>query len=124
MECNAQTTDVSTEVSGKPEARDPISEKSGCTEKIHLGQNRANDFIRAAAELKSLQESINTSDNGDAYDVFGRSVTMQLKKLSEELALLAQCRIQNILTEVGIEEFRRNHSTSTSYINPASVVSL
>jgi hypothetical protein len=50
---------------------------------------------------------------------------MQLKKLSEESALLAQCRIQNILTEMGIEDFRRrNHSASTSYSNPASVVSL
>jgi hypothetical protein len=48
---------------------------------------------------------------------------MQLKKLSEESALLAQCRIQNILTEMGIEDFRRrNHSTS--YSNPASIVSL
>jgi hypothetical protein len=54
---------------------------------------------------------------------------MQLKKLSEESALLAQCRIQNtcILTEMGTEDFRRrNHSTrtSTSYSNPASIVSL
>jgi hypothetical protein len=61
----------------------------------------------------------------DAYGVFGRSVAMQLKKLSEESALFAQCRIQNILTEMGIEDFRRrNHSTSTSYSNPASIVSL
>jgi hypothetical protein len=70
--------------------------------KSRLSQkNRANAFLRAVAELKSLQESINTPDTDeDAYGVFGRSVAMQLKKLSEESALLAQCRIQNILTEM------------------------
>jgi hypothetical protein len=89
-------------------------------------KKRANTVLRAVAELNSLQESINTPDTDeDAYDVFGRSVAMQLKKLSEESALLAQCRIQNILTEMGIEDFRkRNHSTSTSYSNPASIVLL
>jgi hypothetical protein len=126
MECNTQTTNVSTSVSGKPQTRDPIPEKSGCTEKEpSRPKKRANAVLRAVVESKSLQESINTPDTDeDAYDVFGRSIAMQLKKLSEESALLAQCRIQNILTEMGIEDFRRNHSTSTSYSNPASIVSL
>jgi hypothetical protein len=86
-------------------------------------KKRANAILRAVAELK-LQESINTPDtNEDAYDVFRRSVAMQLKKLSDESALLAQCWIQNILTEMGIEDFRkRNHSTSTSYSNSTSIV--
>jgi len=126
MECNTQTTNVSTEASGKPQTRDPIPEKSDCMEKQpSRPKKRANAVLRAVAELKSLQESINTSDTDeDAYDVFGRSVAMQLKKLSEEVALLAQCRIQTILTEMGIEDFRRrNHCTSTSHSNPASVAS-
>ena len=46
------------------------------------------------ADLKLLHESINNSDpDEDAYDVFRRSAAMQLKKLSEEKALLAQCEI-------------------------------
>jgi hypothetical protein len=128
MECNTQTTNVSTEASGKPQTRDPIPEKLGCTEKepSRPKTKRANAVLRAVAELKSLQESINTPDTDEnAYDVFGRSVAMQLKKLSKESALLDQCRIQNILTEMGIEDFRRrSHSTSTSYSNPALIVSL
>ena len=79
------------------------------------------------ADLKSLHESINNFDpDEDANDVFGRSVAMQLKKLSEEKDVLAQCEIQNILTQMGTEEIiMRNCSTSTpAYSNPASVTSL
>jgi exonuclease VII small subunit len=67
------------------------------------------------AELKSLQQSINTPETDeDAFDVFCRSDAMQLKKLWEESLLLAQWRIQNILTEMRIKHFRKkNHSTST-----------
>jgi hypothetical protein len=40
--------------------------------KSRSGQKRANAVLRAVAELKSLQESINTSDTDeDAYDVLG-----------------------------------------------------
>jgi hypothetical protein len=123
---NSEKKKHCTEASGKPQTRDPIPEKSGCMEKEpSRPKKRANAVLRAVAELKSLQESINTPDTDeDAYDVFGRSVAMQLKKLSEESALLARSRIQNILTEMGIEDFRRNHSTSTSCSNPTSIVSL
>lgn len=61
-------------------------------------------------------------------DVFGRSVALQLKNLSAENALLAQNRIQNILTEFGIKELnQRNafHSSSSnhSYQRPSSAYS-
>jgi hypothetical protein len=55
MECNTQTTNVSTEASGKPQTRDPIPEKSGCTEKEpSRPKKRAIAVLRAVAELKSL----------------------------------------------------------------------
>jgi hypothetical protein len=54
-------------------------------------------------------------------------VAMQLKKFSEETALIAQCRIQNILTELGVEELKvKRGYTSTplyKYISPASCTS-
>jgi hypothetical protein len=73
MECNTQTTNVSTEASDKPQTRDPIPAKSGCTEKEpSRPKKRANAVLRAVAELKSLQESINTSNTDeDAYGVLG-----------------------------------------------------
>lgn len=54
---------------------------------------------------------------------------MQLKKfLSLETSLRAQSKIQNILTEMGIEELKREKRSSTplstlSYMNPSSVSS-
>lgn len=51
---------------------------------------------------------------------------MQLKNLSAENALLAQNRIQNILTEFGIKELRQRSTSSFSnhsYQTPSSVYS-
>lgn len=58
--------------------------------------------------------------------MFGRSVALQLKNLSAENALLAQNRIQNILTEFGIKELRQRSTSSFSnhsYQTPSSVYS-
>jgi hypothetical protein len=50
MECNTQTTNVSTESSGKPQTRDPLPEKSGCTVKEPSRPNkRVNAVLRAVA---------------------------------------------------------------------------
>lgn len=58
--------------------------------------------------------------------MFGRSVALQLKNLSAENALIAQSRIQNILTEFGIKELRQITTSSFSnhsYQTPSSVYS-
>lgn len=60
--------------------------------------------------------------------MFGRSVALQLKNLSAENALIAQSRIQNILTEFGIKEQRTRQRTTSSFSNhsyqtPSSVYS-
>ena len=97
MVSNTQTASVRTEAPSEVQAHNAEPEKPGCNEEaLSQPKKRANTIIRAVADLKLLHKSINNSDpNKDAYDVFGRSVAMQLKKLSEEKALLAQCEIQN-----------------------------
>jgi hypothetical protein len=70
--------------------------------------------------------SQSTTPIEDAFDIFGRSVAMQLKTFSEETALIAQCRFQNILTELGLQDLKvKRGSTSTPlYITPASCTSV
>lgn len=79
------------------------------------------------ADLKSIHDAINKSEpEEDSFDIFGKSVAMQLKKfLSLETSLRAQSKIQNILTAMGIEELNRQKRSSTplSYTNPSSVSS-
>lgn len=65
--------------------------------------------------MKQINEGLN-SESETVFDVFGRSVALQLKNLSAENALLAQNQIQNILTEYGIKELRqRSESHSPPY---------
>lgn len=81
-------------------------------------------IFRAIGELKKLQEVINRevpvpTDKEDRFDVFGKSVAMQLRALSFERGMIGQARIQNILTELSIENYKYNNmsvsnETSTS----------
>ncbi|XP_041979865.1 uncharacterized protein LOC121733624 [Aricia agestis] len=58
---------------------------------------------------KRRRESRDSSNNLDEAecDSFGRSVAVQLRKMYVENALLAQSRIQSILTEIGISDHRQ-----------------
>lgn len=93
-------------------------------------RKRTASVLSAVADLKSIHDAINKSEpEEDSFDIFGKSVAMQLKKfLSLETSLRAQSKIQNILTEMGIEELNRPKRSSTplstlSYMNPSSVSS-
>jgi len=90
-------------------------------------KKRTASVLSAVADLKSIHDAINKSEpEEDSFDIFGKSVAMQLKKfLSLETSLRAQSKIQNILTEMGIEELNRQKRSSTplSYTNPSSVSS-
>lgn len=93
-------------------------------------KKRTASVLSAVADLKSIHDVINKSEpEEDSFDIFGKSVAMQLKKfLLLETSLKAQSKIQNILTEMGIEELNRQKRSSTplstlSYMNPSSVSS-
>ncbi|CAI6357561.1 unnamed protein product [Macrosiphum euphorbiae] len=90
-------------------------------------KKRTASVLSAVADLNSIHDAINKSEpEDDSFDMFGKSVAMQLKKfLSLETSLRAQSKIQNILTEMGIEELhsQKRSSTPLSYMNPSSVSS-
>lgn len=78
-------------------------------------QKKAKSLINAVKDLKHLHASINaTVDDEDSFDAFGNSVAKQLRKLSEERALLAQSAIQNLLTDYGIQDLREKKQRSQS----------
>ncbi|RZF40059.1 hypothetical protein LSTR_LSTR002462 [Laodelphax striatellus] len=57
--------------------------------------------------VKDLQAAVNADeDEEDCFDVFGRSVAAQLRKLSGHRAYLAQKDIQNILSDHGIQDIK------------------
>lgn len=71
-------------------------------------------IFSAIGELKKLHEVINkdiplATQEEDRFDVFGKSVAMQLRALSYERGMIGQARIQNILTELSIENYRCNN---------------
>lgn len=72
-------------------------------------------------ELKNLNENINQSSTDTEFDVFGRHVSAQLEKLSTENALLAQEKIQQVLTHYRLIELKnqtfQNPSMPTSIEN-------
>jgi hypothetical protein len=49
-----------------------------------------------------------------SIDTFGKSVAMQLRALSVENALLAQSKIQNILTLIGIADHKQKTASNSS----------
>jgi len=75
-------------------------------------------IFHAIGELKKLQKVINQSvseltQKEDRFDIFGKSVAMQLRALSFERGMIGQARIQNILTELSIDNYKSNKSFST-----------
>ncbi|KAK5642288.1 hypothetical protein RI129_008455 [Pyrocoelia pectoralis] len=57
-------------------------------------------------ELKTLSESISRSEPGkeDEWDIYGRSVAAQLKRMSTTQALTAQMEINNVLTKCRFDD--------------------
>ncbi|XP_018567255.1 uncharacterized protein LOC108907902 [Anoplophora glabripennis] len=96
---------------------------AGCTESSRRTTKK--EIFRAISDLKALNESV-LEPVEDAHDVFGKSVAMQLKEFSEENALLAKCKIQIILTEIGIKNLQqKRHNTVSSLVGsrPESSIS-
>ncbi|XP_050685593.1 uncharacterized protein LOC126980011 [Leptidea sinapis] len=101
----------------------PLTVTTTATGNTARATKRTKGNFQAVSDLKKLNDGIN-SESETVFDVFGRSVALQLKNLSAENALIAQSRIQNILTEFGIKELRTTSSFSNhSYQTPSSVYS-
>lgn len=60
-----------------------------------------------------VPENSNSNNDQSDYDIFGMSVASQLKKLSEEQAVLARDKIQNILTRCRLTNLRSKNSNCT-----------
>jgi len=64
-----------------------------------------------------LQENINKPEipqPENQFDIFGKSIAVQLKALHFENALIAKTRIQNILSEMAIQNYRSRSITTGS----------
>lgn len=79
---------------------------------VKVSKNRSKDITRAIDELKQIQQLINNDVvPPNQYDIFGSSVAAQLKNLPCDKALIAQSKIQAILTDIAIENLYSNHDT-------------
>ncbi|CAH2009428.1 unnamed protein product [Acanthoscelides obtectus] len=85
-------------------------------------RKRSRDIVKAVSDLKSLHEQVNSAEE-NPLDVFGKSVASQLKTFSVENALLAQCRIQSLLSEIGIKDYREKSAPNNSSQRSSSVFS-
>jgi hypothetical protein len=74
--------------------------------------NRCKDIARAVVELKQLQQSISVAPPNQ-FAVFGSSVAAQLQALPYDKALIAQLKLQSMLTDIALENFRNNMMSST-----------
>lgn len=130
MELNTHIESVSTETEEHSTNESQNNQNCGTYLPSQTKRKKTSAVINPVADLKSIHKAINkTEPKEDSFDVFGKSVAMQLKKFrSLETCLIAQSKIQNILTEMGIENLRSQKRSSTplstlSYMDPPSVSS-
>lgn len=83
-------------------------------------KKRSREIVKAINDVKMVHYKLD-SEEDTQFDVFGKSVAMQLKKLSVENALMAQQKIQRILTEIGITDYRKRRDRTASSISDQSV---
>lgn len=77
-------------------------------------KKRSREIVKVINHSNSLHDKVNVKEEETAFDVYGKSVAMQLKKLSVENALMAQKKIQCILTEIGIADYREKTGNISS----------
>uniref|UniRef100_A0A6P7GFW2 Uncharacterized protein LOC114341965 n=1 Tax=Diabrotica virgifera virgifera TaxID=50390 RepID=A0A6P7GFW2_DIAVI len=96
----------------------PISNK---TDTPSRGKKRSRDIVKAISDLKTLHEEVNSVEE-TPFDIFGKSVAMQLKTFLTQNALLAQAKIQSVLTEIGIHDYRKRTGSLSLITNFSSPV--
>lgn len=71
-------------------------------------------------DLKNIDENMAEPEETE-HDIFGKSIAAQLKKLSEEQAIIAQEKMQSILTQCRLADIRARKSKSAYPLeNPES----
>lgn len=93
---------------------EPKGEQRQRTSSKSLSQRKG--IFRAIGELTKLQEADNRDvpEKEDRFDMFARNVAVQLRELSFERSMLAQTRIQNILSELAIENHMYNNISASN----------
>uniref|UniRef100_A0A1B6E220 MADF domain-containing protein n=1 Tax=Clastoptera arizonana TaxID=38151 RepID=A0A1B6E220_9HEMI len=93
---------------GEQPPADPILGPSVlCTSFLNVPPNKKKKRNYSQAIAPNAFHTVNVEDS---FKAFGNSVATQLRKLSEERALLAKRDIQNVLTTHGIEDIRERQS--------------
>ncbi|KAK5648219.1 hypothetical protein RI129_003111 [Pyrocoelia pectoralis] len=80
-------------------------------------RSKIQQIASTARELKTLSESISRSEPGkeDEWDIYGRSVAAQLKRMSTTQALTAQMEINNVLTKCRFDDIYGTSNSSDMY---------
>ncbi|CAH2014423.1 unnamed protein product [Acanthoscelides obtectus] len=100
----------------------PTSASTSSIGNSSRARKRSRNIVKAVSDLKSLHEQVN-SDEENPLDVFRKSVAWQLKTFSVENALLAKCRIQCLLSKIGIKDYREKSAPNNSSQRSSSVFS-
>jgi len=69
-------------------------------------KTKLQEISSTVKQLQNLTEVLNTEPQENEFQIFGKHIASQLEKLSPVNALIAQEKIQSLLTELRIQEIR------------------
>ncbi|KAK9875252.1 hypothetical protein WA026_007645 [Henosepilachna vigintioctopunctata] len=111
LQCAASSAQGNCSQSTVTDANATNNSSTGTSATPSRPKKRPRDIVKAIHDLKRMNDKLNAKEEEETpFDVFGKSVAMQLKKMTIENALRAQQEIQCILTEIGITDYRERSS--------------
>lgn len=87
----------------------PTSKQTKVAENNHpittkINKTKLQEISSTIKQLKKLTKVLNTEPQENEFQIFGKHVATQLEKLSSINALLAQEKIQSLLTQLRVQE--------------------
>jgi hypothetical protein len=73
-----------------------------------IARTKLKEVSSCIKDLQDLATSVKSVDPQDEFDIFGQSVSVQLKKLPLQQAIAAQGEIQNLLTRYRLSNVTTN----------------
>ncbi|KOB67403.1 Uncharacterized protein OBRU01_19870 [Operophtera brumata] len=122
LQCVASSPQANCSQSTVTDANTTNNSSTGASATPSRPKKRPREIVKAIHDLKTMHDKVNAKEEEETpFDVFGKSVAMQLKKMSIENALKAQQKIQCVLTKIGITDYRERSASSNSTYSYGSV---